>query len=44
MEVGCDGEAAYLAATRYNYQPTTRIGHFDLVTKLHHLIKSSSLQ
>ena len=44
IEVGCDGEAAYLAATRYNYQPTTCIGHFDLVTKLHHLIKRSPLQ
>ena len=43
IEVGCDGEEAYKVATRYNYQPTTRISHFDLTSKLHYLINSSPL-
>ena len=43
IELGCDGLDAYKAATRYDYDPSTRIKHFDLVSTLHQLIKTSPL-
>ena len=44
VELGCDGEEAYKMATRYTYQPSTKISHFDLVTQLHYLIQTSPIK
>lgn len=41
VEVGCDGQQAYLVATRASYSPTTTISHFDISTTLHNLINNS---
>ena len=43
IELGCDGLEAFKVASRYDYDPTTRIKHYDLVSTLHQLIKDSPL-
>ena len=43
IELGCDGLEAFNVASRYTYDLTTRIKHFDLVSTLHQLIKQSPL-
>ena len=43
IELGCDGFEAFQVASRYTYDPTTRLKHFDLVSTLHCLIEQSPL-
>ena len=42
-ELGCDGLEAYNVATRHTFDPSTKVAHFDLVSALHYLIRSSPL-
>ena len=42
--MGCDGEEAFRIASWYEYTPTNKISHHDIVTKLHHLINESPIQ
>ena len=41
IEVGCDGEEAFKIATRAHFRPATKISHFDIVSRLHHLINNN---
>ena len=42
--MGCNGKEAFKIASRYNYTPTNKISHHDIVTKLHYLINQSPIQ
>ena len=43
IEIGCDGQEAYKIATRYDWKHTTSMGHFDLSSCLHQLLRQSTL-
>ena len=44
IEIACDGQEAYKIATRYEWKHTTKIGHFDLSSCLHQMLRKSTLQ
>ena len=43
VALACDGLEAYKIATRFNWTHTTNIGHFDMVTCLHQLLRNSNI-
>ena len=43
VEIVCDGLEAYKIASRYELKHTTNMGHFDISTCLHELLKQNTL-
>ena len=43
VEIACDGLEAYKIATRFQWTHTTNIGHYDMVTCLHQLLRNSNI-
>ena len=44
VEIACDGMEAYKIATRYKWNHTTNIGHYDVASCLHQLLQQSKVQ
>ena len=43
VEIACDGMEAYKKATRFDWRHTTNMGHFDMASCLHQLLRRSNL-